>query len=205
MMKNDILEYMDYLYPNPICELNYNKDYELLIAVMLSARTTDKMVNNVTKKLFSRYDINSLSKLDYTELFPIIRMVGSYERKSKSVVEICKSLLNNYNGTVPNNREYLESLSGVGRKTTNVVLSILYNVPCIAVDTHVDRISKRLKIALIDDKPLEVENKLMNFFPKEKWSKLHLQFVLFGRYKCKSRNPNCYLCRLEKYCKKNKA
>lgn len=144
---NNTLEYLDELFPEAKCELNYSKDYELLIAVMLSAQTTDKRVNEVTKVLFSKYPtLETLSKSNISDLKKIIYPLGTYTKKSKNIIDIANSLIN-IGGTVPNDRKFLESLSGVGRKTTNVVLSILYNEPCIAVDTHVARVSKRLGFA----------------------------------------------------------
>lgn len=203
-MKNKvevILNYLDLLYANPKCELDYKKDYELLIATVLSAQCTDKRVNMVTKELWKSYDIYSLSKAKNKEIEKIIRSVGSYTKKASYLIEISKSLVNDYNGSVPNNREYLENLPGVGRKTCNVVLSNLYNVPAIAVDTHVKRVSVRLGLASSKDDVLEIEKKLMKKIPKERWSKFHHQMVLFGRYKCMAKNPLCEECKLKEYCK----
>lgn len=197
-----LLNYLDEIFENPICELNYNKDYELLIATVLSAQSTDKRVNEVTKELFGKYDIFSLANLDNKIIEEIIKPVGTFRKKANFIKEICRSLIRDYAGRVPNNREYLEKLPGVGRKTCNVVLSHLFMEPAIAVDTHVERVSKRLKIARDNDTPLKVEKKLMRFFPKEKWSKTHLQLVLFGRYHCKSINPKCNDCKLRDFCKK---
>ena len=201
---NDIINYLDELFPNPKCELNYNKDYELLIAVMLSAQTTDKRVNMVTNILFKKYDnLEKLSRADINDIINIIKPIGTFNKKANNIINISKSLLNDQNGIVPNNRKYLENLPGVGRKTTNVVLSNLYDVPCIAVDTHVSRVSKRLGIAKKNDDVLVVEKKLNKFFPKEKLSRLHHQLVLFGRYHCKAKNPNCTNCKLNNICKKS--
>jgi len=197
----EILEKLDELIPNPVCELNYNKDYELLIATVLSAQSTDKRVNQVTKELFSKYNLLDLKDIDIKILENIIRPVGTYQRKSIYIKEIANRLVNEQNGIVPNNREYLESLPGVGRKTTNVVLSNLFDEPAIAVDTHVERVSKRLKLASSKDSVLAIENKLMKKFPKEKWSRLHHQLVLFGRYTCKSQKPNCTSCPFNGNCK----
>ena len=136
-----ILENLDKLIPNPVCELNYNKDYELLIATVLSAQSTDKRVNMVTNELFSKYNLEDLKDIDIKIIQDIIRPVGTNIRKSLYIKEIAKRLVTECNGIVPNNREYLESLPGVGRKTTNVVISNLFNEPAIAVDTHVERVS----------------------------------------------------------------
>ena len=202
---NDIIDYLDELFPNPRCELDYNKDYELLLAVMLSAQTTDKRVNMVTSVLFDKYDtLEKLSKADIDDIISIIKPIGTFNKKAYNIISISKSLLKDKGGIVPNDREYLESLDGVGRKTTNVVLSNLYNVPCIAVDTHVSRVSKRLGIAKVDDDVLVIEKKLNKKFPKNKLCRLHHQLVLFGRYHCKAKNPLCDNCKLKNMCKKEK-
>ena len=196
----EIITNLDRLLPNPQCELNFNKDYELLIATVLSAQSTDKRVNEVTKILFNKRNLKDISKLDIKEIERIIKPVGTYNRKALYIKEIANKLLKDYNGIVPNNREYLESLPGVGRKTTNVVLSNIFDEPAFAVDTHVARVSKRLEIANENDDVLIIEKKLMKYFPKNKWSRLHHQFVLFGRYICKSIKPNCIECPFNKKC-----
>lgn len=204
MNKNkDILDYLNEIIPNPVCELNYNKDYELLIAVMLSAQTKDARVNKVTKVLFSKYDsLEKLKNASIKDIENIIKELGNYHKKAEGVINIAKILDEKYDGKVVNNREILESLPMVGRKTTNVVLSELFNEPTIAVDTHVERVSKRLGIAKKDDDVLKVEEKLKRNFDKDIWGRLHKQLVLFGRYHCTSRNPSCDNCKLKKYCKK---
>lgn len=199
---DDILNYLDEIYPNPSCELLFDHDYELLIAVVLSAQCTDKRVNMVTRELFSKYktiyDLNDASVKDISN---IIRPVGTFNKKSVFIKDIVKSLIDNYDGIVPNDRAYLETLPGVGRKTTNVVLGILYNEPGIAVDTHVERLSKRLGLAYKSDDVRTVENKLMKKIPKDKWVRFHYQMVLFGRYHCKAVKPECTTCKLKEYCK----
>ena len=194
-MKNSkkILNNLDILFPDASCELNYNKDYELLIATILSAQSTDKRVNSVTSILFSKYDIFSLKDANLKDIEKIIYPVGTYHRKAEYIKLVAKKLVEKYNGIVPNDRAFLESLPGVGRKTCNVVLSNIYNVPAIAVDTHVKRVAKRLQITDKED-VLKIENDLMKFFPKNKWSRVHHQLVLFGRYICKSQNPDCKNC-----------
>ena len=200
-----IINYMDELFPNPKCELEYNKDYELLIAVMLSAQTTDKRVNMVTKVLFNKYDtLEKLSNASVNDIIEIIKPIGTFNKKALNVISIAKSLLKDKDGIVPNDRDYLESLDGVGRKTTNVVLSNLYNIPCIAVDTHVSRVSIRLGIAKKSDDVLLIEKKLTKQFPQDKLCRLHHQLVLFGRYYCKARNPLCETCKLKDICKEKK-
>lgn len=204
-MIKEIENYLDELYPNPRCELNYTKDYELLIAVVLSAQTTDKRVNEVTRVLFSKYDtLEKLSNADLEDIKEIIRTIGTFNKKSVFVKEISKYLLENCNGKVPNDEKILTSIPGVGRKTSNVVRSNLFDYPAIAVDTHVTRVSKRLKLAKENDDVLTIEKKLMKHFPKSSWSKLHHQLVLFGRYHCTARNPKCLDCKLKEQCKNNK-
>lgn len=193
MKSKEVLEKLDSLFPNPICELNYDKDYELLIATLLSAQSTDKRVNSVTKILFSKYDIFSLKDASIKDIEKIIYPVGTYKRKALYVKELAKRLVEDYSGVVPNNREYLEKLPGVGHKTCNVVLANIYNVPTIAVDTHVTRVANRLGLTKSED-VLKIEQDLMDFFPKNKWNRVHLQLVLFGRYICKSKKPECDKC-----------
>ncbi|MCM1370752.1 MAG: endonuclease III [Clostridium sp.] len=203
-MNSKIFDYLDELIPNPTCELNYKKDYELLIATMLSAQTTDKRVNSVTEVLFKKYPtIKDLKDAPINDVKNIIRSIGTYNKKAINVIDIANHLYLEQNGIVPNDRNYLENLPGVGRKTTNVVLSNLYNEPCIAVDTHVKRVSARLGISKFTDNVLEVEKKLNKVIPKEKLSRIHHQFVLFGRYYCKAKNPNCNNCKIKEFCKKN--
>lgn len=198
---NEIISYLDELFPNPKCELEFTKDYELLIAVMLSAQTTDKRVNSVTRILFSKYNsLEELSKADINDVIDIIKSIGTFRKKAQNVIIISSKLLE-VGGIVPNDRKFLESLPGVGRKTTNVVLSILYNEKCIAVDTHVSRVSKRLKLVSINDDVLEVEKKLTKKFKNYNLSRIHHQLVLFGRYKCKAIKPECDTCKLKDMCK----
>ncbi|MCI9232966.1 MAG: endonuclease III [Bacilli bacterium] len=202
---NEIMNYLDFLFPDPKCELNYNKDYELLIAVMLSAQTTDKRVNMVTNILFKKYPtLKDLKDAPLDDLIQIIRPIGTFQRKARNIKLIAEKLLEEVNGVVPNDRKFLESLSGVGRKTTNVVLSNLYGANVIAVDTHVSRVSKRLGLAKKNDDVIVIETKLTKKFPKEKLGRLHHQLVLFGRYYCKASNPECRTCQLKSICKEKK-
>lgn len=203
---NKILDYLDSLYPNARCELNYTKDYELLLAVMMSAQTTDIRVNQVTAVLYKKYpNLEDYQTASLEDIMEIIRPIGTFRKKAQNIKEIVERLINEQNGVVPNDREFLESLPGVGRKTANVVLSNLFNVPCVAVDTHVERVSKRLGLVKIDDKPLEIERKLTKKFPREKLIDLHHQLVLFGRYRCKARGMDCKNCGLIQMCQeKNK-
>ena len=207
-MKIDFIEnYLEELIPDAKCELNYNKDYELLIATMLSAQTTDKRVNSVTSVLFDKYNtLKELKEAPVEDISYIIKSIGSFRKKAVYTKEIARILDEKYNGVLPNSRKALESMPGVGRKTTNVVLSNIYNVPNIAVDTHVERISKRLGLAKDNDDVRTVEEKLKRKFKRENWSRRHHQLVLFGRYYCKAISPNCEECKLKDYCKyyKNK-
>ncbi|MBR1417190.1 MAG: endonuclease III [Bacilli bacterium] len=200
-MNNEILDKLNIMIKNPKCELNYSKDYELLIATVLSAQCTDKRVNIVTKKLWEKYDIFSLANASISDIEEIIKPCGTYTRKSVYIKSIATSLVNDFNGIVPNDRNYLEKLPGVGHKTCNVVLSNIYNEDLIAVDTHVTRVSKRLGWASKNDDVLKIEKKLMKIIPKNEWTRRHHQLVLFGRYICKAINPNCENCLLKEYCK----
>lgn len=198
----EILNFLDELFPNPKCELEYKKDYEFLISVVLSAQTTDKRVNLVTKDLFNKYDtLEKLNLADVNEIINIIRPIGAFNKKAKFVKEISKVLLEQYDGKVPKTHKELESILGVGHKTANVVLGELYNIPTFAVDTHVDRVSKRLGLTKVKDDVKTIESKLKRVFPKERWTRTHHQMVLFGRYYCKSLKPNCEICKLKDICK----
>ncbi len=200
MKINEILEYFDEIIPNPHCELNYEKDYEFLISVMLSAQTTDKRVNQVTSVLYTKYPtLDSLKRAKIEDIIEIIKPIGTYQKKALYVKLIADEL--DKIGYVPNDRKYLENLSGVGRKTTNLVLSELYNMPYFAVDTHVSRVSKRLGLVKEKDDVLTIERKLTKIIPKDRINRTHHQFILFGRYYCKAKSPNCNDCKLKKICK----
>lgn len=197
-----IEDYLDFLYPDPKCELHYTKDYELLIAVMLSAQATDKSVNAVTKILFDKYQtLEELKDAKLEDIIEIIRPIGTYNRKAVYLLEIANMLWNQYGGIVPNDRRALESMPGIGRKVANVILSEWFHEDSIAVDTHVDRVSKRLGLANDSDSVLEVEKKLQKAYSKENWGRRHLQMVLFGRYQCKSQRPLCSECLLKEVCR----
>lgn len=197
-----IKEYLDEILPDARCALNYSKDYELVIAVMLSAQTTDKAVNNVTINLFNKY--KTLEDFANASLFDVeeeIKRLGMYKLKAKNIIGICKNILENHGGIVPKEKELLTALPGVGVKTANVVRAELFNIPEIAVDTHILRISKRLALALESDGPLEVEQKLRKLFPENLYIKLHHQLIWFGRIVCKAKNPDCKNCKLKEVCK----
>lgn len=205
MKTSRIEEYLEYLFPDPKCELNYTCDYELLIAIMLSAQSTDKRVNLVLPQIFSKYSsLKALKEADISELENIIRPVGSFRKKAFYTKEIARILVDDYNGIVPIDREKLEKFPGVGRKTVNVFFSEYCNIPAIAVDTHVERVSKRLGLASFSDDVRKIESKLQKHFNKDVWSRRHLQMVLFGRYYCKALKPLCDDCPLIDICKNNK-
>ncbi len=196
-----IVTYLDELYGNAKCELDYNLDYELLIATVLSAQCTDKRVNMVTKDLWQKYDLKGLSMASLEDIMAVIRPVGNFRKKAFYLKSIAQRLILDCDGKVPNDFSYLSSLPGVGRKTINVVLANLYDVPSIAVDTHVFRVSKRLGLAYFSDSVLEVEEKLMKKISKDRWILFHHQMVLFGRYKCRAVKPLCADCHLKDICK----
>lgn len=200
-----IEDYLDDILPNVGCELIYHKDYELLLAVMLSAQTTDKAVNKATEPLFAKYQtLEELSILSPEDLYPYIGKLGMYKAKANNVIGIAKGLLERFNGIVPNNKEELMSLPGVGNKTAEVVIIELFKDPQFPVDTHVSRIAKRLKLARENDNVVDIEKKLRKAFPKESWIKLHHQFIHFGRIQCKAKNPQCENCRLIEICKEKR-
>ena len=202
--KEYIIENLDRLYPDAHCELNHKDSFELLIAVVLSAQTTDVSVNRVTPALFEKYpDAISLSEASEEDVMRLIHSIGLYKNKSRNIINLAKELVKRFDGEVPSKREELESLPGVGRKTANVVLSNCFDYPAFAVDTHVSRVSKRLMIARKDDDVLTIEKKLMKFFPRNSWSRLHHQFIFFGRYKCKAKNPECTDCPFRDSCRKD--
>ena len=204
-MNSKIFDYLDKLYKDAKCELNYNTDYELLIATLLSAQTTDKRVNKVTEVLFKKYpSIKALSEAEISDIENIIREIGTFRRKAIYIHEITNKLISDGYDYVPNDRKYIESLPGVGHKTANVFLSNIYNEPAIAVDTHVARVSKRLGLANDHDDVKKIEEKLMKKVPRDRWSRTHHQLVLFGRYKCKAISPECSFCEIKELCKYNK-
>ena len=199
---NEILSVFDEMFPNAECELNHTNSLELLIAVMLSAQTTDKSVNKLTIKLFNKYKtVDDYASADSTELENDLKRIGLYKNKAKNIQKTAQIIIKKFNRKVPSSQVDLESLPGVGRKTANVVLSVWYNVPRIAVDTHVNRVAKRLKLAYNTDSVLQVEEKLMRKIPKNRWSDTHHKLIFFGRYHCTSRKPNCDECKLKELCR----
>ena len=198
---NSILNEIEKLFPNAGCELIYHNVFELLIAVMLSAQTTDKSVNIVTPNLFCRYpDAFTLAKARVEDVKEIIKRIGLSSNKSKNIVAASKMLVDNYDGIVPCDLFKLMELPGVGRKTANVVMSEGFKIPRIAVDTHVERVSKRLGIVENDASVLDVELKLMELIEEDKWHKSHHLLLFFGRYFCLAKKPNCDNCFYKNKC-----
>lgn len=196
-----IINYLDELFPNPKTELIYHNNFELLIAVVLSAQSTDKKVNKVTTVLFNKYNTSKqLKEASLEDLMGIIKTIGMYKKKASYIKNIATIIEDRYNGIIPNKREELEELPGVGRKTANIILSILFNKNYIAVDTHVARISKRLGLADKNDNPLVIEKKLTKLLNEQELLKRHHQMILFGRYYCKAIKPNCLNCKLNDIC-----
>ncbi|WP_411170004.1 endonuclease III [Clostridium sp. MB05] len=196
-----ILEILKEEYPDAKCELNHESAFQLLVATILSAQTTDKKVNEVTETLFRDYpDLDAFLKLDVEELEERIKQIGLYRSKAKNLIMMCNQLKEKFGGEVPSTMEEITSLAGAGRKTANVVLSNAFGVPSIAVDTHVFRVSNRLGLA-DSDNVLEVEKQLQKELPKKEWSLAHHLLIFHGRRCCIARNPKCEQCRLTKQCK----
>ena len=197
-----ILQVLEEMFPNAECELNHTNGFELLTAVMLSAQTTDKSVNLLTDSLFKKYrSPEDYVAVDLHTLEQDLKRIGLYKNKAKNLKQMSQKIITDFGGNVPSSQEKLESLPGVGRKTANVVLSVWFHVPRIAVDTHVDRVSKRLKLAYLNDNVRQVEEKLMRKIPKDKWSSTHHKMIFFGRYHCTARNPKCDECNLKQLCR----
>ncbi len=207
MMKNkdkivSILSFLDELFPSVGCELEYKKDYELVIAVMLSAQTTDKSVNKVTRVLFDKY--KSLDELNNAPLFDIeetIKSIGLYKNKAANLKGIVKDLIERFDYKVPSDKNELMTLPGVGNKTAGVIRAEIFKIPELPVDTHVARISKRLGLAKESDEPIIIEQKLKKLIDEKRWIKSHHQFIHFGRYFCLAKNPKCEECKLRDFCK----
>ena len=203
MIKPELLfSYLDEKYPDAHCELVYSKDYEFLIAVMLSAQTTDKSVNQATAILFKKYPtVEELAKANLDDVRFIIRHLGMFQVKAQNVIKIANILVNQYGGKVPNDPEALLAMPGVGNKTKNCVLGELFNEPLLAVDTHMQRVAKRLGIADEKDSVEKIEQKYMSIIPRERVVKTNHQIIWFGRYFCKAMSPECVQCKLRDFCK----
>ncbi|MBP2241342.1 endonuclease-3 [Cytobacillus eiseniae] len=199
------LDQMGEMFPDAHCELNHSNPFELVIAVALSAQCTDVLVNKVTKNLFQKYQTpQDYLNVSLEELQGDIKSIGLFRNKAKNIQKLCRLLLDEYEGIVPNDRDELIKLPGVGRKTANVVVSVAYGIPAIAVDTHVERVSKRLAFCRWKDSVLEVEKTLMRKVPEEEWSATHHRMIFFGRYHCKAQNPQCDVCPLLDVCREGK-
>lgn len=199
--KTFIFSFLDQEYPNVVGELLYSKDYELLIAVVLSAQATDKAVNVVTRKLFSDYPtFSKLTLVKEAEFAEYFKSLGLYRNKAKHVYSLVDILKSKYNGVVPQSKKALMELPGVGIKTANVVRAELFKIPEIAVDTHVSRVAKRLGFASFNDNVDIIEKKLRRKILKSRWIKTHHQMIHFGRYFCKAQSPRCKECPLVSLC-----
>ncbi|WP_332693222.1 endonuclease III [Halalkalibacter lacteus] len=208
LSKKQTIEALDVIanmYPNAECELTHSNPFELLIAVVLSAQCTDVLVNKVTPHLFDKYNQpEDYLAVPLEELEEDIRSIGLFRSKAKNIKKLSQALLEHYNGNVPKERDELVKLAGVGRKTANVVTSVAFGVPAIAVDTHVERVSKRLAICRWKDNVREVEETLMKKIPENRWSDSHHQLIFFGRYHCKAQVPQCETCPLLDRCREGK-
>ncbi|WP_256757386.1 endonuclease III [Cohnella sp. WQ 127256] len=201
-----VLDTMAEMFPDAHCELNHRNPFELTIAVLLSAQCTDETVNKVTVSLFDKYRTpQDYLNVPLEELQNDIRRIGLFRNKAANIQKLCTLVIDKFGGEIPRKHEQLIELPGVGRKTANVVMSNAFDVPAIAVDTHVERVSKRLGIAKADDSVLEVEKKLMRKVPREEWTITHHRLIFFGRYHCKAQNPKCDVCPILEHCKEGKA
>lgn len=202
---DEILDQLEIMFPDAHCELIHKNPFELLVAVVLSAQTTDNAVNKVTPALFESFpDPKTMANADIKDIEDKIKRIGLYRNKARSIQNLSKSLLTSFDGNVPQSMKDLTSLAGVGRKTANVVRSVCFDIPSIAVDTHVERISKRLGLAKVYDSVEVVEQKLKRKIKRERWNKAHHLFIFFGRYFCTARNPQCNNCPFQNICKKEK-
>lgn len=198
----EVSQYLDSLFPNAKCELFYSQDYELVIAVMLSAQTTDKSVNAVTSHLFKKYPtLKSFVDADIKDIENEIQSLGLYKNKAKNIKGIAETLYNDYNSVLPSDKNELQKLPGIGNKSAGVIRCEVFKIPDLPVDTHIIRISNRLGIATKKDEPIDIERKLKKIIPEESWIKSHHQLIHFGRYFCTARNPKCEECKIKKYCK----
>lgn len=198
--KATALAYLDQHFPHAHCELDYRSLYELLVAVMLSAQTTDIAVNRVTPALFQTYPtLSDLAKATPEAVATYIRSLGLYQTKSRNLVAMAKQVISTFQGEIPHTLDELITLPGVGRKTASVVLVEGLKVPAFPVDTHVERVSKRLGWAKEKHSAEQVEQQLRASFPPEMWGKLHHQLIFMGRYVCHARNPKCEECGLCNY------
>lgn len=204
MTGNEILDEIEKIFPNAQCELYHESDFQLMVAVILSAQTTDASVNKVTPALFTRFpDSKALAAADIGEVETCIKTIGLYHSKAKNIIAMAQDLESRFNGIVPDSYKDLQSLAGVGRKTANVVRSVAFDIPSFAVDTHVDRVSKRLGLAKFDDSVEKVEEKLKRKIDRSRWNQGHHDMIFFGRYFCTAKKPKCEQCPFVSFCKKD--
>lgn len=205
MKPNEIVDQIEKIFPQAQCELYHETPFQLLVAVVLSAQTTDASVNKVTPALFERFPTSKeLAEAEPEEVEPYIRKIGLYRNKARSIVNLSRDLEDKFDGKVPATFKKLQSLSGVGRKTANVVRSVAFDIPSFAVDTHVERVSKRLGLAKPYDNVTKVEEKLRRKIDRDRWNQAHHDFIFFGRYLCTARNPHCTQCPFTSFCKREK-
>ncbi len=199
---DQLLDIMQSMFPNAKAELNHHNPYELTVAVILSAQATDISVNLVTPVLFERYPtVYELAQADLDELQNIIKTIGLYRNKAKALIAMANKVVTQFHGEIPRKHGDLLTLDGVGQKTANVIVSVAYLIPAIAVDTHVSRVSKRLMLAKEKDDVITIERKLKRKIKRDRWSQAHHLMIFFGRYHCKALNPNCSSCPLTQQCR----
>jgi endonuclease III len=197
-----ILDVLYQMYPNATCELNYSNNEELAIAVILSAQTTDISVNKVTPKLFNQFKtMDELANAKIEDIEKCIRSIGLYRNKAKNIKLFAQQLIEKHNSSLPSNEQDLKALAGVGRKTANVIQAVGFNIPALAVDTHVERVSHRLGIVTQKANVLQTELQLKRKIPKYEWIVSHHSLLFFGRYHCLARNPKCDTCPLSDICR----
>ena len=205
MNGDEIIREIEKIFPDAECELTHETPFQLLVAVVLSAQTTDAAVNKVTPALFERYpDSAAMAQAQPADIEPYIQSIGLYRTKARNIAALARQLEENFQGQVPSTYRELESLPGVGRKTANVVRSVAFDIPSFAVDTHVDRISKRLGLAKPQDSVEKVEEKLKRKISRDLWNRAHHEMIFFGRYFCTARNPRCAECPFTDICRKDK-
>ena len=199
---NIILDYVDSLFPQAKCELFYNKDYELAIAVLLSAQTTDQAVNKVTEVLFKKYStLESLANASEEEIGEIIHPIGLYKNKAKAIKGLANTLIIKYNGKLPSDKNELVTLPGIGNKSAGVIRCEVFKIPDLPVDTHIIRVTNRLGLANSKDEPIDIEYKLKKIIDESRWIKAHHQLIHFGRYFCTAKSPRCKECKIKNLCK----
>lgn len=205
MQADEIIDEIEKIFPDAHCELSHQTPFQLLVAVVLSAQTTDASVNRVTPALFEKWpDASSLAQADLADVEDVLRTLGLFHSKAKNIIALSRDLQERYQGEVPVSYKDLQSLAGVGRKTANVVRSVAFNIPSLAVDTHVNRVSKRLGLAKPEDSVEKVEEKLKRKISRSRWNQAHHDLIFFGRYFCMARKPRCAECPFEDFCRKDR-